>query len=251
MAHGANDPRFVHEVELDPTPQQARTLGIRLDLARQMYNAFLGEAWGRWQRCRRDSRWREARALSKAGKKPEARALYTAVAHDVILAERVRYEPDFAGKISPNLKHPAAGIMTRFRQAHFAEHLDFKTCQAMATRAYQAVDRVRFARPTRRRDGTLKFPRVRFVRYDEARAVDSTSIHWRGDAIEWNSPLHKLRIPVCFGPADTKGIQAHALAQMQDDANICESIRVRSCTSSLRVIPIARQSGTMPLSPPV
>jgi hypothetical protein len=26
---------------------------------------------------------------------------------------------------------------------------------------------------------------------------------------------------------------------------------IRSCTSSLRVIPIARQSGTMPLSPPV
>jgi hypothetical protein len=41
MARGDQDPRFVHEFELGPTPQQARILGIRLDLARQMYNAFL------------------------------------------------------------------------------------------------------------------------------------------------------------------------------------------------------------------
>jgi hypothetical protein len=36
--------RFVHEFSLDPTPAQARILRIRLDLARQLYNAFLGEA---------------------------------------------------------------------------------------------------------------------------------------------------------------------------------------------------------------
>jgi hypothetical protein len=47
MPRGDRDPRFIHEFELAPTPQQARLLGIRLDLARQMYNAFLGEAWGR------------------------------------------------------------------------------------------------------------------------------------------------------------------------------------------------------------
>ena len=36
MPRGDNGPRFVHEFELAPTPQQARLLGIRLDLARQM-----------------------------------------------------------------------------------------------------------------------------------------------------------------------------------------------------------------------
>src|SRR5258707_1273989 len=172
-------PRFIHEFELAPTPQQARMLRIRFDLARQMYNAFLGAALARLQRCQRDPRWQEAKALAKAIKQAEKsttsraqlnadkermRALYTAVAHDVILQERLRYEPDFTGKINTNLKLPASGIMTRFRQAHFAEHLDFKTCQAMATRAYQTVDRVRFVRPTRRKDGTLKFPQLHFVR---------------------------------------------------------------------------------------
>ena len=52
MPRADTGPRFIHELELALTPQQARLLGIRLDLARQMYNAFLGEAWGRLKRCR-------------------------------------------------------------------------------------------------------------------------------------------------------------------------------------------------------
>jgi hypothetical protein len=225
-----NGPRFIHEFELAPTPQQARLLRIRLDLARQLYNAFLGAALARLQRCRRDSRWREAARLKRAGHARDANALYTAVIYDVVLQERLRAEPNFTGTVNTHLKHPAAGIMTRFRQAHFAEHLDFKTCQAMATRAYQAVDRLRFARPTRRPDGTLQFPRVHFVPHGEARAVDSTSIRWRGHAIEWNSPSYTMIIPVRFDQADTKGIQAHVLALMQDPANICESLRVLART---------------------
>jgi hypothetical protein len=222
--------RFVHEFELDPTPQQARLLRIRLDLARQLYNAFLGEAWARLQRCRRDPRWREASRLKRAGQTREAKALYAAVEHEVLLAERVQHAPEFSGTITMCLKFPAAGIVTRFRQAHFAEHLDFKSCQAMATRAYQAVDRLRFARPTRRPDGTRKFPRVHFVPYGEARAVDSVSIHWRGQAIAWNSPAHKMVIPVRFDQEDTHGLQAHVLTLMQDPHNICESLRVLSRT---------------------
>jgi hypothetical protein len=44
MARGDKDPRFVHEFELDPTPEKARILGICLDLGRQIYNAGRGEA---------------------------------------------------------------------------------------------------------------------------------------------------------------------------------------------------------------
>jgi hypothetical protein len=66
MPRRTTGPRFVAEFALAPSPRQARILAIRLDLARQMYNAFLGEAWGRWQRCRRDPRWREAGTLRKA-----------------------------------------------------------------------------------------------------------------------------------------------------------------------------------------
>lgn len=241
-------PRFIHEFELDPTPAQARELGIRLDLARQMYNAFLGQANRRMKRCKRDPRWKQAGQLSKAvahqvahlrkaGKKGEAKALcapanalYAAVKRDVIVAERLKHEPEYTGTIIPDLKHPDAGIMTRFRQAHFKEHLDFKSCQAMATRAYATVNKIVFARPTKRKDGTLKFPRARFAKKGESKALDSISIHWRGDHLEWNNQLHTLKIPVRFDTEDRHGIQAHALAAIVDPKNVCEGIRVLSRT---------------------
>jgi putative transposase len=235
--------RFIHEFELDPSPQQARILGIRLELGRQVYNAMLGKARARLNRCKSLHGWKAAMALFKEARRlakhkdevgakalrTEAKQLQATAVHQVLQEERERYAPDSRAKAN-RLKDPAPVIMTRLRQAHVRDHLDFKSCQAMATRAYQAVDRVRFQRPTRRPDGTWKFPRARFVRYGEARAVDSVSIHWRGDRIEWNSPLHKLQIPVLFDTQDPKGIQAHALAQMQDEDNICESMRVLSRT---------------------
>jgi putative transposase len=100
----------------------------------------------------------------------------------------------------------------------------------MATRAYQAVNRLRFARPTRRPDGTRKFPRVHFVPHGEARAVDSVSIRWRGTAIAWNSRAYTMLMPVRFDQEDAKGLQAHVLTLMQDPNNICESLRVLSRT---------------------
>lgn len=248
MPRGDTGPRFIHEFELAPTPQQARILDIRLDLGRQIYNAFLGKATRRMQRCKRDPRWKQAgqlrkavasqvAQLRKAGKKAEAaalcapaNALYATVKHEIILAERRKHEPDYAGKILPDLKHPDAGIMTRIRQAHFHDHLDFKSCQAMATRAYATVNKIVFARPTRRRDGTLKFPRARFAKKGESKALDSISIHWRGDHLEWNSQIHTLKIPVLCDGEDRHGIQAHALAAMHDPANVCEGVRVLART---------------------
>src|SRR5262245_24398172 len=78
MLRSDNRPRFVHECELAPTPQQARILAIRFNLGRQFYNTMLGEALGRLKRCRRDPRWREAGQRKRTGQKREAKALYTA-----------------------------------------------------------------------------------------------------------------------------------------------------------------------------
>jgi hypothetical protein len=204
MPRGDNGPCFVHEFELAPTPQQARLLAIRLDLARQMYNAFLGEAWRRLQRCRRDRRWREARTLRTTGQKHDAQALYAAVKREHGFSE-----------------YALTGMVKVYRTAHFLDQLDFKSCQAMAQRAQRTVNRLLF-------DPQAKH--VTFLPKGESRAVDSTSIHWRDHAIEWNSPTYKLIIPVCFDQVDKQGIQAHALALMQDPNNICESLRVLSRT---------------------
>src|SRR5262245_59501236 len=189
MPRGDNGLRFVHQFELAPTPQQARLLAIRLDLARQMYNAFLGEAWRRLQRCRRDRRWREARTLRATGQKHNAHALYAAVKRDYGFSA-----------------YALTGMVKVYRTAHFRDHLDFKSCQAMAHRAQRTVARLLF---------DLQAQHVTFLPKGESRAVDSTSIHWRDHAIEWNSPASKLSIPVRFDQGDKQGLQAHALAQMQ------------------------------------
>jgi putative transposase len=236
-------PRFIHEFELAPTPHQARILRVRLELGRQMYNAMLGKARARFNRCRRLHAWQQARPLfaqartrarqhDAAGAKAlrrDANALQQVAIRQVMREERARYSPGSVGK-ADRLKDPAPAIMTRLRQAHFRAHLDFKSVQGLATRAYQTMDQLRFRRPTRRDGKGLKFPRAHFLRYDEARAIDSTSIHWRGDHIEWNSPAAKLRIPVLFDAHDPKGIQAHALAHLADPALICESLRVLART---------------------
>jgi hypothetical protein len=181
--------RFVHEIELTPTPHQARILGIRLDLGRQTYNAMLGKARARLNRCKRLQAWKEAmarfkqaRALAKrkdevgaAALRTEAKQLQAAAIQQVMQEERDRYAPDSKAK-ADRLKDPAPAIMTRLRQAHFRDHLDFKSVQGMATRAYQTVDQLRFQRPTRRKDGSLKFPRVHFLPKGEVRAINSTSI---------------------------------------------------------------------------
>jgi putative transposase len=245
-------PRFIHEFELAPTPAQARILRIRLDLGRQMYNAMLGKARARLNRCKSIYAWKQAMALFKEARKcakrkdeagakalrAEAKRLQDTVVHRVLREERSRYAPETLFRVNKdrhpalakdnNLKAPAPTIMTRFRQEHFHQQLDYKSVQAMADRAYKTVNQIRFRRPTRRKDGSLKFPRVHFVPRGEARAIESTSIYWRGDRIEWNTPMHKLRIPALFDARDPKGIQAHALAQLADAVKTCESIRVLS-----------------------
>jgi putative transposase len=188
MPRGDNGPRFVHEFELTPTPQQARLLGIRLDLARQMYNALLGEAWRRLKRCRRDRRWREARMLRTTGQTHDAQALYAAVKRTYGFSA-----------------YALTGMVKVYRTAHFHDHLDFKSCQAMAQRAQRTVDRLLF---------DSQAQHVTFLPKGERKAVDSISIHWRGHAIAWNSPAHKLIIPVRFDQKDTQGVEAYALAQM-------------------------------------
>ena len=55
--------RFIHAFPFALTPALARLLRIRGTLGRQVSNACLGAALRRRERCRRDPRWQEARAL--------------------------------------------------------------------------------------------------------------------------------------------------------------------------------------------
>src|SRR5215472_180149 len=70
QAHPASDPpkrtpSFVCEVPLRVTPTQERTLLARLEAARQLYNACLGEARTRARLVRESKAFQRARTLSR------------------------------------------------------------------------------------------------------------------------------------------------------------------------------------------
>lgn len=65
----SSTPQFTHEFALAPTPHQARVLAIRFQLARQMYNAMLGEAAERLNRCKSFHAWKQAQHLFGEAKK--------------------------------------------------------------------------------------------------------------------------------------------------------------------------------------
>jgi hypothetical protein len=117
-------PTFLLELPLQVDGQQAKHLRAHFEAARCLYNALLGEAMKRLGQMRADSRWQEARRLPKACKQERQ-----------VLFSQLRQEYGF----SEYALHSAA---TRARTSWIADHLDSNTAQKLATRAYQAANRV-------------------------------------------------------------------------------------------------------------
>jgi putative transposase len=58
-------PSFIAEFPLSTTPADERELSIRLDAARQIYNASLGESLRRLDLMRESKAWQAAQAMPK------------------------------------------------------------------------------------------------------------------------------------------------------------------------------------------
>ncbi len=167
--------------------QQAKHLRAHFEVARCLYNALLGEAMKRLKRMRADPRWQEARTLPKTHKQ-QRQAVFA----------RLRREYGFS-------EYALHAYATGARTAWIAEHIDSNTAQKLATRAYQAANRVclgqannvRFKSQKRGLDsveGKSNATGLRFVleRPEEGRAG---YLLWQQDRlpalIEWNDPVVK------------------------------------------------------------
>jgi transposase len=117
-------PTFLLELPLGVDAQQARHLRAHFEAARCLYNALLGEAMKRLRLMRADPRWQQARRLPKTCKQERHR-----------LFSELRQEYGF----SEYALHASA---TSARTTWIADHLDSNTAQKLATRAYQAANRV-------------------------------------------------------------------------------------------------------------
>ena len=117
-------PTFLLELPLAVAGGQVRHLSAHFEAARCLYNTLLGEALARLNRMRADPAWQAARALPKTQKQERAAAF-----------SHLRREYGFS-------EYALHEFAKRANRTWIADHIDAVTAQTLATRAYQAVNRV-------------------------------------------------------------------------------------------------------------
>jgi hypothetical protein len=120
----AKTPTFLIELPLLVDSVQASHLRARLEAARALYNALLGEARKRLRRMRADLAWAQARAIPHT-RKAERRAAFSGLRRQYQFSEYALHEH-----------------AKRLRRSWIADHIDSTMAQTLATRAYHAVNRV-------------------------------------------------------------------------------------------------------------
>jgi hypothetical protein len=117
-------PTFLLELPLRVDPGQATRLRAHFEAARCLLNALLGEAMKRLRAMRADPAWQEARALPQV-KKQERKEAFSRLRQAYGFSEYALH--DFAKDANC---------------AWIADHIDSVMAQTLATRAYQAANRV-------------------------------------------------------------------------------------------------------------
>jgi hypothetical protein len=117
-------PTFFLELPLATTARHAKYLRAHFEAARCLYNALLGEALKRLQLMQSDDRWQAARAIPKTKREERAEAFNTL---------RITY--GFS-------EYALYSYAKEANCSWVADHIDAVTAQALATRAYQAVNKV-------------------------------------------------------------------------------------------------------------
>jgi len=117
-------PTFLLELPLAGTGGQTKNLRAHFEAARALYNTLLGEALARLHRMWADPAWQAARAIPRSLKQERAAAF-----------SQLRQEYGFSEyALHDYAKHANC--------TWIADHIDAVTAQTLATRAYQAVNRV-------------------------------------------------------------------------------------------------------------
>ena len=117
-------PTFLLELPLQVNEGQAARLRAHLEAGRQFYNAILSEGQKRLRAMRADPGWQAARAIPRS-RKQERHAAFMRLREHYGFSEYGLHEASSALRIS-----------------WLAEHLDAVLAQTLASRAYQALNRV-------------------------------------------------------------------------------------------------------------
>ncbi len=159
-ASSKTTPSFITELPLVVSPANESVLLSRLEAARQLYNACLGEALRRVRLIRQSKDFNKARSLHTSN--PERKVLF----------KRAREQYDFS-------EYALHSYSTHIRHSWIGDHIDSNTAQKLATRAYKAVEKVLFG----------KSKKIRFKGRNQMDSVEGKSnkagIRWKGESVEW------------------------------------------------------------------
>lgn len=175
-------PSFILELPVKVSPQDERELDVRLNAARQLYNACLGEALRRLALAHQSRLWTKARKATD--KKDRAKAFRWA-----------RQAVDFD-------EYALHRFVVQTKNACWiGDHLDVHVCQKIATRAFQAVDSYAFGKR-----GKPRFKSVGRLRSVEGKNNEA-GIRWREGVVVWGG----LKLPALLDPKDRHGWQRQSL----------------------------------------
>jgi len=187
----ATQPSFVCELPLVLVAADERALRIRLDAARQVYNAALGEGLRRLTLLRESHVYRAARALPKRTKAERT-------------ARNIAFRQlDIHFRLREYDLHTYA---KQFSQCWIGQHLDANTIQTITTRAWNAVRQYQLGvRGRPRFKGKGQFDSV------EGK-TNKQGIRWRDGHVRWGDDRHQAALVLQADiPADDP-VVAHALA---------------------------------------
>lgn len=188
-------PSFVHELRLKLTPQQASTLDRRLNIARQIYNACLGEGLQRLTLMRQSKDWRCACKMPKKVKNAKGREVNNKARQELFKSAREKHE----------FGEYALHEYTKYlRQSEYiSEHVDSSTAQKIATRAFDSLMKYAIG----------KRGRPRFKPYSRFSNVEgksnATGIRWVDGKIKWGK---RFGCGVHYDLKDKHGLEAYALS---------------------------------------
>ena len=151
---------FICELPLMATSVEEKALLARLEAARQVYNACLGEAKKRLALMQESRIYRKARLLPKGGDKRRDLFRQARQTHGFTDAAIQRYAVEL-------------------RRSWIGDHLDVHVAQKLATRAFRAIEKMAVG----------KAKSVRFKGKHQMDTVEgknnAAGIRWREDHLEW------------------------------------------------------------------
>jgi hypothetical protein len=166
-------PTFICELPLILASDDERRLCIRLDCARQIYNAVLGESLSRLGLLHQSKAFQAARAMPKRSKEQQRER--SAAFRGLDVQFRLR-------------EYDLHAYATQFSRSWLGGHLDANTIQTIASRAWNAVRQYQF--------GVRGKPR--FKGKGQFHSVEGKSnrqgLRWRDGAVAWGALTLRARI---------------------------------------------------------